>query len=379
MIMTQHGISVGMVVPARPPLSQVRQLVLLARLFRLKTIIFPDHLQEWAPQATWTEENTWLATRNASPHESYDANTLMGYIASRAGNLQIGVGVTEPIRRHPALIAQSMITLAHMTKRRPILGIGAGERLNTEPYGMPFSNLASRLDEALQIIRLLFSTTGPVDFDGRFFKLDQAILDLTVPEDRLPRIWVAAHGPRMLQLTGKYGDGWYPTLRFSPDEYRSRLDTIQTAAREASRDPSAIVAALQANAVIAPTEEEARAMLDTRAVRFATLLGTTSDVWKQHGLMHPFGEEFRGFADFLPEQYSVAEIEDATAAVPTELTTEHLIWGTPEKIAGDVRALGDAGLQHLVILPVSAAISRKSALYSLWATNRLRRLLSHRR
>ena len=63
--------------------------------------------------------------------------------------MRLGVGVTEPIRRHPLLIAQAMMTLSHLTRRAPILGIGAGERMNLDPYGFDPSEPVTRLDEAL--------------------------------------------------------------------------------------------------------------------------------------------------------------------------------------------------------------------------------------
>jgi len=50
-----------------------------------------------------------------------------------------------------------MLTLAHLSPRAPILGIGAGERLNTEPFGLSVSHQVSRLEEALQIIRMAFT------------------------------------------------------------------------------------------------------------------------------------------------------------------------------------------------------------------------------
>lgn len=61
---------------------------------------------------------------------------MLGHLASRAGRLRLGVGVTEAVRRNPVVLAQAMITLAHLTKRAPILGLGSGERENTVPYGL---------------------------------------------------------------------------------------------------------------------------------------------------------------------------------------------------------------------------------------------------
>ena len=43
-------------------------------------------------------------------------------------------------------------------------------------------------------------------------------MDLNAPKGKTPEVWIAGHGPRMLRLTGEYGDGWYPTVVGSPEE-----------------------------------------------------------------------------------------------------------------------------------------------------------------
>ena len=157
-----------------------------ARLIGLQSLMAIDHFQNVFPTAVWDEQFSWLAARRSTPHEHFDYQALLGYLATRAGNLRLGVGVTEPIRRHPVLIAQTMLTVAHMTKRAPILGIGAGERMNVDPYGLDFSHPVARLAEALQIIRLCFSRRGPIDFAGRHYTLDGALMDLNRRPAGLP-------------------------------------------------------------------------------------------------------------------------------------------------------------------------------------------------
>ena len=115
--------------------------------------------------------------------------------------MRLGVTVTEPVRRHPVLLAQALLTLAHVNRKAPILGIGSGEAENIVPYGLPFDQPVGRLEEALQILRLCFDSQGPLNFQGKHFNLDHAYMDLRAPKRRKPRIWVAAHGPRMLRLT----------------------------------------------------------------------------------------------------------------------------------------------------------------------------------
>jgi phthiodiolone/phenolphthiodiolone dimycocerosates ketoreductase len=354
----------------------VRAMSVYARLTGFESLMAVDHFQNIFPTAVWDEEFTWLAAQRRTPHEHFDYQALLGYLAARAGHLRLGVGVTDPIRRHPVLIAQTMLTLAHMTKRAPVLGIGAGERMNVEPYGLDFSHPVARLTEALQIIRLCFSRRGRIDFEGQHYTLDGALMDLDPPPGRAPEMWVAGHGPRMLELTAAYGDGWYPTMVTSSQEYADKLQIVRTAARRAGRDPQTITPALHRFLVLAPTEQDARTLLRHKAIR-AFGLAAPAELWTRAGAQHPFGQRFRGYVDLVPERYERAEIEAAIAAVPPELLEEGpLLWGTPEQVVGKLRAFGDVGLRHVVLAPVSGLVSRSAALYALRATRTIVRALA---
>jgi phthiodiolone/phenolphthiodiolone dimycocerosates ketoreductase len=364
--MSHPKIDVGTYVAARPPLGSVEAQVAAARDLQLDSVFVWDHLQDFVPAAIWDEEFAWFAAPGGSPHEPFEFQTVLGYLAANAPDLRLGVGVTEPIRRHPVVLAQAALTLAHLSRRPPILGIGAGERENSEPYGLDFSRPVGRLEEALQIIRLCFEARGPFDFAGEHFRLRGAVLDLSAPAGRTPKIWVAAHGPRMLRLTGRYGAGWYPFVAGSPDNYATRLDEVRAAAREAGRDPDAITPALQPLVVVAPTEAEARAMLDAKAVRFFGLL-LPAEVWQTFGLRHPLGEDFRGFVDLVPESYDRPTVEAAIAAVPPEMVESQMFWGTPAQVVAKLRAFGEAGLRYVTPPVVSAAVSPEAAAYSVRA------------
>lgn len=363
--------------PPKPPVVTLRVLAYAARLMRLESLTIWDHVQDLFPASLWDKDFTWLARLSKTPHEMLDYQATLGYLAAYAGRLRLGVGVTEAIRRHPVLIAQSMATLAHISRRAPILGIGTGERENVEPYGLSMSYSVSRLEEALQIIRLCWEAEGPVDFEGRFFNLKQATLDLRPPRKRVPRIWVASHGPRMLGLTGKYGDGWLPVLVTEPEDYAARLATIHAAARAAGRNPSAILPAMQAYVVVAPTEREARAMLNAQPIRFIAVLAP-AEMWRRHGVAHPFGEGFKGFFDYVPTEHTREQLLDAMAQVPLDALAEVLMWGTPQQVAGRIRAFGEAGLRHANLELASATVSPRAAANSMRAIWQIRRLVNER-
>src|SRR5207253_8867729 len=140
------------------------------------------------------------------------------------------------VRRRHASHSQPCVTLAPLTGARAILGIGNVERENTAPYGIPFTKRVARLGEALTIIRRLWESRGePVDFDGSFWRLRRALFATPLHDGKPPVIWMAAHAPKMLGLTGRFADGWYPTIKMTPAEYRQRLERIHTAAAAAGR------------------------------------------------------------------------------------------------------------------------------------------------
>lgn len=352
-------------------------LVRAARALRFDVGWAIDHFLGFFPRAVWDKDFSWLASEESSPHAFFDYQVLLGHLAGRAGRLQIGVGVTEPIRRHPVLIAQAFMTLAHATRRPPILGIGAGEAENIVPYGLDFSRPVAKLEEAVQIIKLCFDSDGPFDFDGEHFQLRDALMDLRPPPDRRPELWIAAHRPRMLTLTGRYADGWYPTFPFTPYEYETALLRIRAAAADAGRDPAAIVPAWQSVAVFGRTERHARKLLDAKGVKFTALLAP-SYAWSAMGATHPFGAEFGGIVDFIPQRYSKAEVDAAIEAVPVDLMAEATLWGTREQLTRRLHEYVDAGLRHLVLQPVSGLVSRRDALYSLRAMVSILRKLRRR-
>ena len=371
-------IAVGLQLGTQPPLSAVRAFLAGARGMGLDSVMLVDHFQNLFPSSIWDADLTWLAVERSTPHAFYDYQVLAGYLAPRVGRMRLGVGVTETLRRHPVLIAQAMMTLSHLTRRAPILGIGAGERMNTDPYGLGCSAPVSRLEEALQVMRLCLSSEGPISFAGNHFRLDKAVVDLAPAPGRVPEIWIAAHGPRMLALTGKYGDGWYPTTVASPAEYAVKLAAVRAAAADAGRDPAAITPALHRFTVVAPTEQQAHAMLGTKAIRALALMAPAA-LWQQAGAVHPFGARFDPLVDFVPGSYDRATMDEAIASVPPALVAEGpLLWGSPEQIVSRLRSFGAAGLRHVVLAPVSGLVSRRAALYGLWATGRIARSLRRR-
>ena len=116
-------------------------------------------------------------------------------------------------------------------------------------------------------------------------------------------------------------------------------------------------------------------MLATKVIRALALMAPGA-LWQQAGAVHPFGARFDPLVDFVPGRYDRKTMDEAIASVPPDLLAEGpLLWGSPPQIVTRLRVFGDAGLRHVVLAPVSGLVSRRAALYGLWATGRIARSL----
>jgi phthiodiolone/phenolphthiodiolone dimycocerosates ketoreductase len=346
-----HRIAVGYSFHAMAPASTWVTMMRVMRLIGVDFVLVWDHLQNFIPQAAWDERVAWGIRPGSSPHEFYEADTLLGYLARVAGGVQIGTGVADVVRRHPVVMAQSMLTLSHLVRRPPILGLGAGERMGTEPYGLDPAPRADRLEEAIALIRTCFASRGPFDFEGRYFRADGAIVDLAPPPGLTPRIWVGAHGPRMLAVTGRQGDGWLPRGIYDPDAYASSLAAVRAAATAVGRDRDAITPALHVDLVLAPTIAEARELLDGRQVRLLAASAPAS-MWREAGRDHPLGDDFAGYREMLAERLDPAAYEAAVSTVPRQVAERMVIWGTRRSVLRRLQSLVEAGVRAFSLLPL---------------------------
>jgi phthiodiolone/phenolphthiodiolone dimycocerosates ketoreductase len=315
---------------------------------RYHSIWLPDHMVSFWPDSIWTPEFTDLAVSSPSPHRHLDAFAVAGAAAVLTKHTPIATKVVDTVRRHPAMLAQTALTLDHLSRGRFILGLGSGELENTVPYGFDFSKPVSRFEECLKVIRLLWDSDGPVNFDGLFFNLHHARMDTEPYQGRFPRIFIGSIGPRMLELTGRYADGWYPAGVNSPEEYANKLRAIHEAAQRAGRDPQALTPTFMTPALIGD-EAEVAEMLEAPLVK-SYVLQISAAQMKLHGFTHPMGESWRGIHDLNPGALTRDVILDLLRRVDTNAIRACVPHGPPKKIAQFYQRYIDAGARVVKIL-----------------------------
>jgi phthiodiolone/phenolphthiodiolone dimycocerosates ketoreductase len=344
-------IALGVPGQIMPPADRAVENAKRAEAKGYDSVWWPCHLMGWHPDSVWTEDLTPLAAVQANPHTYFDPLLMMGAVGAATERIRVGSVVTDLVRRNPAMVAMQSLTLDHLTRGRAILGLGTGEAMNITPYGLPFDRPVARLSEGIDVVRLLWAADGPVSYEGRFHRLDHAVLGLSPWGDRPPEIWTAAHGPRMLELTGRQADGWLPT-KISPAEYADGLAAIRKAAAEAGRDSEAFTPGLLAYVLLAPDEESLERMCSHPLVR-ALCVMLPPHVYTQLGVEPPLGEG-GAFHEYLPSTIGRQEALDIIAGIPPAVVRYYAFCGTPEQVAAEITNYNHAGLRHLICWNITA-------------------------
>ena len=343
------GIEGTFVPPFKAGINSIKDLELRG----YDSVFWFDHIMNWIPESIWTPDITKLASIVRSPHQLYEALMVIGISAWNTKKIRLGTAVTEPFRRHPSTLAHIFLTLDHISKGRIILGIGAGIAANTVPYGIKWGQKpASRLEEAIKIIRLLWENDEKVDFDGEFWKLRNAVLALKPYKKRkYPPIWIGAHGNRMLEMTGRLGDGWLPVI-IDPASYKTKLKIIRDSAKKAGRNPDDITPSLYCLAISDEQPGVCDEILKTPLIKIFALVKDDED-FRRYGATHPFGKNFVGNRDFIPTSYDRKQIMNALDKVPLKLLEDVFLLGTPDEIIGQIEKYTKLGLQHIILCNVT--------------------------
>jgi F420-dependent oxidoreductase-like protein len=200
----------------------------------------------WADTAGFDWVDVWDHFYEA-PYENgngscFEATTCMAAIACETRNVRIGVLVLGMNYRHPAVLANTLVTIDHLSGGRLEIGLGAGWHHNEyAAYGIPFLPIGQRMDileEGVQVVRML-TTQKRSDFDGKYFKLENAACN-PPPVQARPRIWIGGNGEkRTLRIAARHADGWN-TPYTSPEEFKRLSGVLDMWCEKEGRDPAAI-------------------------------------------------------------------------------------------------------------------------------------------
>jgi F420-dependent oxidoreductase-like protein len=211
----------------------------------------------------------------------------LAWLASHTSRIEFGSMVSPVSFRHPVWTARMAKDVDNLAGGRLILGVGAGwqEREHTN-FGFDLLAIPerfARFEEGLEVITRLLRAEEPVDFQGAYYQLQDALL---LPRPERPggtRILIGGNGEkRTLPLVARYAHEWngvfIPAARYAA--LSARLDTLLA---EAGRAPQDVRRSLMTRVVFGRNDAEVHTQLEA--------MGTTSEAARERGLVVGTGAE----------------------------------------------------------------------------------------
>lgn len=279
-------------------------------------------LSETTDQVRYAEE---LGYEYASLGETtgIDGVTTLATLADRTEAIGLANDVFSPYARSPALLGQTALSLHAVSGGRNRLGLGVSSPALVERWhGMQFERPLRRLRETIEIIRQVYSGER-LDYQGEIFEASGLQYAGQVPDDP-PAIDVAALGPKAVELTGRFADGWTPQF-FTPAGLEQRLEDLRRGASLGDRDTDDIRVALTFRACALDDRDRAR-RLGRNQVAF--MIGRYGPYYRQ-------SVADQGWADVTREiklAYDDGDEEAALAAVPDDLLDGLVAAGHPDEV-----------------------------------------------
>lgn len=299
-------------------------------------------------------DSVWAAEAYGS-----DAATVLAWVGARTQHVKLGSAVFQIPARTPAMAAMTAATLDTLSGGRFQLGLGvSGPQVSEGWHGVRFEAPLARTREYVEIVRMALARET-VEHQGRFWTLPLPdgpgkALRITIREHRpdLP-VYLAAVGPKNLELTGEIADGWL-AIFFSPEHSGDLLAAIEKGRRRAS-GRSGVDSPLTGFDVVATVpvvihddvERAADAVRPYCALYIGGMGSREKNFYNQLACRMGYEQEAARIQDlFLAGQH-----REAAAAVPTEFIDETALIGPADRIAQRIGRYADAGVTTLAVSP----------------------------
>jgi alkanesulfonate monooxygenase SsuD/methylene tetrahydromethanopterin reductase-like flavin-dependent oxidoreductase (luciferase family) len=253
--------------------------------------------------------------------------TTLAMIAGATQRAQLGLIHQANLFRLPQIAAKMMATLDRLSGGRFIhffeAGMGRAEQV---AYGLDWDDdhtaRVARLEEAIELIRALYAAPGPIDFAGKFYRLDQAELAPKPLQPHLP-VWLGEAFEPVIDLTARVADGWN-TTPVTLAELDRRLGLLDAALGRAGRSRAELEISFETQILVAPDLVTLRRKVAAMAERAA-----------EAGAAPPKAE----LLDFLAGRVD---------HLPADMTGPWIV-GTAEDARRRIDALRARGVDHLML------------------------------
>ena len=229
-------------------------------LFRRGLVCDPDWVAELVAMLDEEEvESLWgvehvLVAENYKPNYPYspdgrmptdeltsmpDPLAWLTFAVAHSRRLKIATGVLILPQYSPVQLAKRLATLDQLTRGRVMLGAGLGwQEEEYAALNIPFAERGRRMDENIRAMRALW-TQQPASFAGEFLRFDRVFCDVATVQPGGVPIIVGGSTAAAARRAGRLGNGFYPYV-ISPEDLAERMRDLESAARDAGRDPAAV-------------------------------------------------------------------------------------------------------------------------------------------
>jgi len=288
-----------------------------------------------------------------------DAPSPLGYLAARTETMLLGSGVIQVGTRSPVTIAQTAMTLAHLSGGRFLLGLGvSGPQVMEGLHGIPFGHPLRRMRETVEIVRAVF-TGEKVTYAGRHYDLPlpgSKPMRVSLPPVSVP-VYLATLSPKMLELTGEIADGWLGTS-FVPeraDAYLGYLDAGLTRTGRTRADLD-ICQGAEINLV---DEADLAATLASRKKELAFSLGGMGSATAN---FYHDAYSRQGWAEVaarVRERWQAGDRDGAAALVTDEMVLATTLIGTEDMVRARLATWREAGVDTVRLYPAGDTLAAR--------------------
>ncbi len=299
---------------------------------------------------------TWAAEAYGS-----DAATVLAWIAAQTERIDIGSAVFQIPARTPAMTAMTAATLDTLSGGRFRLGLGvSGPQVSEGWHGVRFDKPLARTREYVDIVRKALRREV-VKADGEFFTLPLPdgpgrALRLTVHpvREHIP-IYLAAVGPKNLELAGEIADGWL-AIFLSPQHAGEWLGHIGTGRAKVGKDLAGFDVVPTVPVVVGDDLEACAVPLRAYASLYVGGMGSREqNFYNQLAVRMGYGAQ----AAEVQERYLARDYAGAGAAVPFEFIDRTSLIGPLERVADGIQAYRDAGVTTLSVATYAPTLTER--------------------
>jgi 5,10-methylenetetrahydromethanopterin reductase len=279
----------------------------------------------------------WVLDSHLLFHEVY---TLLGALAVSTKRIQLGTAVTNPLTRHPTVTAAAFSTLAELSGGRATLGISVGDSA-LKSMGLEIARM-SGLEETVGLCRKLFIGEAVSVGEGGSAQLRH--LGPPVP------IYIAATGPKMLELAGRIADGVILMNGVAEELIGEAIRMVRNGERVAGRQPGTVNIAVWA-----------ACHPDREALKFNVARAVLRNI------PGPMDDLTRKVADRVRQAYDYRQHGDAEAdfaqLIPDEIVPRYVFCGDAPAIARQVSAVQRCGADEVILaIPTGQNLAPRTAI-----------------